>query len=447
MVGGATPVSDDSKDFEGFGVADGSKLADDDFAVPGRSVFDDDVSFEGDDDVVPHWKEKPTGTVPQVGGTPSGSVIFEPAAEPTLQEAEPDELAAWAQASSTPDWADPDPDMEAKPATLVGDVSTSAADAFFSDEDDTDVAAQFGGSLGPGAASKDPSLAAQFGGIASVPSGERDMPMAIVVGLALAATILAAMWVGPVVALVVVTVALGLGAVEFFNAVRVAGYQPAVLLGLTSVVMLPPAVYWRGEAAIALVLVLALVFGSLWYLMGVSTDGTLRGLGVTMLGIVHLGVLGSFAALMLAIDTYGTGLLTTAILLTVAYDVGGLAIGKVIGRTPLSSASPNKTKEGLVGGMIVTVVAAIIMGVLAMPAPIAGSALEGSGFGTALLLGFAVAIAAPIGDLAESQLKRDIGIKDMGSILPGHGGLFDRFDGLLFALPTTYYVANVALFS
>jgi len=158
-------------------------------------------------------------------------------------------------------------------------------------------------------------------------------------------------------------------------------------------------------------------------------------------------VLGSFAALMLAIDTYGTGLLTAAILLTVSYDVGGLAIGRVMGRTPLSPASPNKTREGLVGGMIVTVVAAVVMGVLAMPAPIAGSAIEGSGLGTALLLGIVVAIVAPIGDLAESQLKRDIGIKDMGSILPGHGGLFDRFDGLLFALPTTYYVANVLLFT
>ncbi len=425
-------MSDDSKDFERFGIVDGGKLADDDFATPGRSVFDDDVSFEGDDDVVPHWKEKPTGTVPQVGGSPSGSVIFEPTEEPVLQEADPSELAAWAEASSSPGWADPQSDHDPVQPAAVGDVSTPTANAFFSDDDDGTGVGQFGTPAAPGAGADEQTLAAQLGGIASVPTGERDMPMAIVVGLGLAATILAAMWVGPAVALVVVTVALGLGAVEFFNAVRVAGYQPAVLLGLTAIVMLPLAVYWRGEAAIALVLVLALVFGSLWYLMGVGTDGALRGLGVTMLGIVHLGVLGLFTASMLA---------------TVSYDVGGLAIGRVMGRTPLSPASPNKTREGLVGGMIVTVVAAVVMGVLAMPAPIAGSAIEGSGLGTALLLGIVVAIVAPIGDLAESQLKRDIGIKDMGSILPGHGGLFDRFDGLLFALPTTYYVANVLLFT
>ena len=142
---------------------------------------------------------------------------------------------------------------------VVGDVSTPTADAFFSDDDDTAGVGQFGTPAAPGTGADEQSLAAQLGGIPSVPTGERDMPMAIVVGLALAAMILAAMWVGPAVALVVVTVALGLGAVEFFNAVRVAGYQPAVLLGLTAIVMLPLAVYWRGEAAIALVLVLALV--------------------------------------------------------------------------------------------------------------------------------------------------------------------------------------------
>ncbi|MCP4227685.1 MAG: phosphatidate cytidylyltransferase, partial [Actinomycetia bacterium] len=62
-------------------------------------------------------------------------------------------------------------------------------------------------------------------------------------------------------------------------------------------------------------------------------------------------------------------------------------------------------------------------------------------------LGVAVAFAAPIGDLAESMIKRDLGVKDMGSILPGHGGLLDRFDGLLFVLPTTWYVANAVLFT
>lgn len=431
-------MTDDSNEFEGFRVVEGGDLGDDEFAAPGRSVFGDDVSFEEDDDAIPHWSEPPTGSVPQVGGD-TGSVTFEPAPEPTLQEAAPGELAAWADVSSTPRWADDD--AESAPPVQVGAVS-DAADDFFTFDDEPRRSRMAPAS--PGAMSEESSLGAQLGNVAGS-AGERDMPMAIVVGVALAATILAAMWVGPVVALIVVTVALALGAVEFFNAVRVAGYQPAVLLGLTAIVTLPLAVYWRGEAAIGLIIVLSLVFGSLWYVLGVSPDGAMRGLGATMLGIVHLGVLGSFAALMLSIDTYGTGLLTAAILLTVAYDVGGLAIGKAMGRTPLTSASPNKTMEGLIGGMGVTVVAAIAMGVMGMPAPFAGDALEGGGMATVVVLGIVVAFAAPIGDLAESQLKRDLGIKDMGTILPGHGGLFDRFDGLLFTLPATYYVASVFL--
>ncbi|MEM8707740.1 MAG: phosphatidate cytidylyltransferase [Actinomycetota bacterium] len=440
-------MSDDSNNVDGFRVVEGGDLADDvfdEFAAPGRSVFgDDDISFEEDDDVIPHWSEPATGAVPQVGG--DASMTFEPAPEPTLPEAEPDELAAWAEVSSTPRWADDEPDAEPAPAVQIGAVS-DAADDFFA-FDDEPKPSRLGGALSdPAPAVDEPSLGASLGAVAGA-SGERDMPMAIIVGVGLAAVFLAAMAVGPVAALAIVTIALTLAAVEFYNAVRVAGYQPAVLLGLTAVLTLPMAVYWKGEAAIGLVLVLSIVFGSLWYVMGISPDGAMRGLGATLLGIVHIGVLGSFAALMLSIDTYGTGLLTVAVILTVFYDVGGLFIGKAMGRTPLSAASPNKTIEGLAGGMVVVLIAAIAMGVIGQPAPLAGDTFDGSGLFTMIVVGLAAALAAPIGDLAESQIKRDLGIKDMGTILPGHGGLLDRFDGLLFVLPTVWYVANAFVFS
>jgi phosphatidate cytidylyltransferase len=78
------------------------------------------------------------------------------------------------------------------------------------------------------------------------------------------------------------------------------------------------------------------------------------------------------------------------------------------------------------------------MGLLSMPAPIADTPGD---LTSALLLGLVAAVVAPIGDLTESLIKRDLGIKDMGAILPGHGGVLDRFDALLFVLPATYYVA------
>ncbi|MFQ5556245.1 MAG: phosphatidate cytidylyltransferase, partial [Acidimicrobiales bacterium] len=159
---------------------------------------------------------------------------------------------------------------------------------------------------------------------------------------------------------------------------------------------------------------------------------------VTVLGVVYIGVLGAHAALLLSIPDLGTGLLTAAILVTVAYDVGGLVVGRTAGRTPLSAASPNKTVEGLVGGCVAAIGVGLLMGFLGKPAPVAD--LPG-GFREALILGVVAAVVAPIGDLAESLLKRDLGIKDMGAILPGHGGVLDRFDALLFVLPATYYVA------
>ena len=438
-------MSDESNEFEGFRVVDSGEPVDDgvdEFAAPGRSVFgDDDISFEEDDDAIPHWSEPPTGSVPQVGG--DASMTFEPTPEPTLPEAEPAELAAWADVSSTPRLTNDGPD--AAPPVQLGEVS-DAADDFFGFDDDHD-AGRLGGSMPePASAGEEPSLGASLGAVAGA-TGDRDMPMAVIVGVALAVLFFAAMAVGPVAALVIVTIALSLAAVEFYNAVRVAGYQPAVLLGLTAVLSLPLAVYWKGEAAIGLVLVLAILFGSLWYVMGISPDGAMRGLGATLLGIVHIGVLGSFAALMLSVDTDGTGVLTVAVILTVFYDIGGLFIGKALGRTPLSSASPNKTMEGLIGGMVVVLIAAIVMGIIGQPAPLAGDTFDGSGLFTMIVIGIAAALAAPIGDLAESQIKRDLGIKDMGTILPGHGGLLDRFDGLLFVLPTVWFAANAFVFS
>lgn len=279
---------------------------------------------------------------------------------------------------------------------------------------------------------------------------DRDMTMATVTGLGLAAVALASLWIGEVPGLVVATAILALATMEFYAAMRKVGYNPATLLGLGTTVGLTVGAYWKNVAAYPIVLFLAVVFALLWYLMPVGPGRPVPNLGITLLGIAYVGVLGSFAGLLLSSDSiavdaetgiagfqsYGTGALFAAILATVAYDIGAYVVGRSIGRTPLSSASPNKTLEGVVGGAVVSIlITAVVVGGFGI-APWGGG--SPGGFTDSLILGVVAAVAATLGDLCESMMKRDLGVKDMGTMLPGHGGILDRFDGLLFVMPATW---------
>jgi len=228
-----------------------------------------------------------------------------------------------------------------------------------------------------------------------------------------------------------------MAAAEFFLAVRRSGYQPASLLGITAVAALNLGAYWRFEAAVPLILALTVLFTLFWYLTGVDRQAPMLNVSVTLFGVVYVGFLGSFIGLMLT-DPNGIGMLLAAVLCTIGYDTGGLVVGGMIGRNPLSAVSPNKTMEGLIGGMI----AAFAMAMLVV-GRITPFGQDPGDLGSAFVLGLVVALAAPAGDLCESMIKRDLGIKDMGRILPGHGGLMDRFDALLFVLPATYYTARL----
>jgi phosphatidate cytidylyltransferase len=271
------------------------------------------------------------------------------------------------------------------------------------------------------------------------PTGDRDMGMAVVVGVGLLAVALFLFNIGPAAAMILVTAVVGLAAAELLTALRQAGFQPIVLAGLAGSVGLVLGSYNYGTAAFPTVLFLTTAVCLLWYLVGAGTDSPAMNAGVTLLAVCWVGLFGSFAALMLSIGDPGIGILLAAILGTVAYDVGGLLVGRNAGRQPLSAASPNKTVEGLVGGCIIAVLVVVVGAVAVGFGPI-DTLAEG------LVVGLAVAFAAPLGDLCESLVKRDLGVKDMGSLLPGHGGLLDRFDALLFVLPTVYLIASVSDF-
>jgi phosphatidate cytidylyltransferase len=222
-------------------------------------------------------------------------------------------------------------------------------------------------------------------------------------------------------------------AAEAYSMLQRCGFRPATLLGLTATGGLMFAAYWRGEPALPLIAVLAFAATMVWYLLGISDARPLANVAVTTMTILWVGVLGSFAALLLRAP-HGKGLYLGAVVVTVAADIAAYFGGRRWGRHALApKVSPGKTIEGLAAGAVAAIVAGLVFGHWVTP---------WGGFYHGLLLGVAVAILAPIGDLFESLIKRDLEVKDSGTVLAGHGGLLDRFDSLLLVLPATYYLAD-----
>jgi len=273
----------------------------------------------------------------------------------------------------------------------------------------------------------------------SQPTG-RNLPAAIGVGLALAAAFFGLLKVGPWAILIMVLAALGFAALEFFTSAQNLGYRPATLLGLAAVVGLSLGAYHRGFEAYPVVFALLVITGMCWFLFDVESQHVTANFAVTLLGFAWVGGLGSFAALILARPN-GDAILIGAVIGTIAYDVGGYVIGSTTGQSKIAPrVSPNKTYEGLLGGMMLSVViTTLVLNRFPGIHPWSVSMMD------CFWLGSAIALVAPVGDLAQSMIKRDMGVKDMGSLLPGHGGVFDRFDALLFVLPTAYFVADLVL--
>jgi phosphatidate cytidylyltransferase len=153
---------------------------------------------------------------------------------------------------------------------------------------------------------------------------------------------------------------------------------------------------------------------------------------MTLFAFAWVGGLGGFAGLLLNAND-GVEWLLAALLPTIAYDVFGFFVGQQFGKSPIAPRiSPNKTIEGTAVGVLASVVigAAIIVRLDPFESHASWAVLVGLGAG----------LAALFGDLCESMIKRDLGIKDFSGSLPGHGGVLDRFDGLLFAMPVVFFL-------
>jgi phosphatidate cytidylyltransferase len=186
--------------------------------------------------------------------------------------------------------------------------------------------------------------------------------------------------------------------------------------------------------AFNVLLILAAVFAVL-FLFGADRhhrDGITVSMGVTLLGIVWIGIPLVHAVLLRDLPDHGAALLVDVLVGTFATDTGAYAIGRMFGSHKIApSLSPNKTLEGLLGGFLIGTMAFWFAGLYQ-------DWLSGA---DALIIGAAVAAIAPVGDLFESMLKRDLDIKDTGTLFGPHGGILDRLDAVFFTVVVGYYLA------
>jgi phosphatidate cytidylyltransferase len=270
----------------------------------------------------------------------------------------------------------------------------------------------------------------------------RDMPTAVAVGAAMAIVFILAIKWRPQAVLAIVVIVVALAAVEFFEKVTEKGYQPASVIGIVACVVAPLVAYFYGAEFLPLALVFAFVAGCVTFIAAPNLNSSpMPNMAITTLGITWIGLLGAYGGLILRLETgdggisphLGTDTLLLLAIGVVVNDVGALFVGSAAGRTPLRGwISPNKSVEGFIGGAVLTIIAMIVVGI--------ADKSDNWNNPNLIWLGIVIAIAAPLGDLTESMFKRNLDIKDFGSIVKGHGGVLDRFDGFLFTLPAVYYL-------
>ncbi|HJQ45475.1 MAG TPA: phosphatidate cytidylyltransferase [Amycolatopsis sp.] len=249
----------------------------------------------------------------------------------------------------------------------------------------------------------------------------RNLPAAIGVGLVLGAAILVSLLTVRYLFIGVIAVAIAVGTIELSQALRRAA---DIKLALIPLLVGGQAMIWLtwpfGREGALIAFAITVLVCLLWRLPG-GAEGYLRDISASVFAAAYLPLFGAFAA-MLVPPADGVGRVLTFMIGVVASDTGGYAAGVLKGKHPMApSISPKKTWEGFTGSLI----AGVVAGALTLSLLLHGHAWQGVIFGAAIVL------TATLGDLVESLIKRDLGIKDMGTMLPGHGGLMDRLDSLL----------------
>lgn len=255
----------------------------------------------------------------------------------------------------------------------------------------------------------------------------------IVTGGALGAVFLGTLALGAVAVAALAAVFALVAVAELYDLQRARGQRPIRVIGFAAVIAMVTLAYVYGERAPQIfpaAVAGAFVLASATLVTQRRVEGAATSITASMLGVVYVGVLASYLVVIRRTAS-GTSLLFAVVLFVAVNDVASYAVGRWRGRHALApTVSPRKSWEGLVAGTVATLVAAMIVG-LALDPPFDRT--------SGLVLGAVCALAAPLGDLVESMMKREAGANDSGTVLPGHGGVLDRIDGLLVAAPMFFY--------
>jgi phosphatidate cytidylyltransferase len=238
-----------------------------------------------------------------------------------------------------------------------------------------------------------------------------------------------------------------LGAWEIQRMATANGVEPLMPVGIVVAGLIPIAVhgYFLGVFNLSLtagvILFLILLASAIW-LRGPARR-PINSVALTALGALYPGTIAYIYTLRHHPYTItrgaGTALVAMPILLTWATDTGAYFVGKSIGKHKLiPSVSPGKSVEGAVGGLVLTVIVSVLYAQFVL-LPFASLRLTTT---SAVLLGVVLSVTAQVGDLVASLMKRDAGVKDSSKILPGHGGIVDRFDSLFFVMPVAFLLLN-----
>lgn len=271
-----------------------------------------------------------------------------------------------------------------------------------------------------------------------------EFPKRLLVAIVLIPIVLACVWFGGPALVTLLSLASGLAAWEFYRLAEVRGARPLSAIGVAVSAIIPVLVharflgFWVPPVSVVALLVPVLLTAVL-FARG-SDGGPMAAVGITLAGIVYTGGMLSFAYALryheFIVDARGgTALVLFPLVVTWLNDTGAYLAGRAFGRAKLMpSVSPAKTWAGAYGAVVASVLTTWALAAFVLP-PMAHLSMRPLGI---VVVGVGLSLAAQVGDLAESMFKREAGVKDSSQLIPGHGGVLDRVDSLLFTLPVGF---------